>query len=322
MIPTPGDLARWAFWVPLRNALNPQRPAWISALSSTWRIRHALARDQRAAMATEFQLCFGTGSEALVSRAYEIGVQNHLEELLLGKLDPESWALHMRFEGWEHLEAARARGKGAIVLFPHAGNFMLMIAGVSFRVPYTQYAARGVPPEELAKSAPDLLRTNALARAARQAREQAEDSLPARFVSLETPVRHLYRCLADNEVVGIALEGRIGRRFEVVEFLGRQALLNPGPYKLAASTGASIVPGLCHVEDDGTNVCTFAPPVYGEDAQGLREACLREAVEPFLRSHPAAYGLWLAHCRLRAGVDDHPLFIDYARDERWRRHVS
>ncbi len=322
MIPTPGDLARWAFWVPLRSALDPQRPSWISALSTTWRIRHALARTQRAAMATELALSFGEGSEALVPRAYEIGVQNHLEELLLGKLDPQSWALHMRFNGWEHLEAARARGHGAIVLFPHAGNFMLMIAGVSFRVPYTQYAARGVPPVELARGAPDLLRTNALARAARQAREQAEDALPARFVSLETPVRHLYRCLAKNEVVGIALEGRVGRRFERVEFLGRQALLNPGPYKLAASTGASLVPTLCHVEADGTNVCTFAPPVHGEDAHVLREACLRQAVEPFLRNHPAAYGLWLAHCRLRAGVDDHPLFIDYALDERWRRHDS
>ncbi|MEE2751323.1 MAG: hypothetical protein VX519_07825, partial [Myxococcota bacterium] len=190
--------------------------------------------------------------------------------------------------------------------------------------PYTQYAARGVPPPELAAANPSLMRRSRLAVAAREARERSEDSLPAQFVTMDTSVRHLYRCLENNELVGIALEGRIGRRFEKVEFLGREALLNPGPYKLACSTGAALVPALCHSPANGRNVCTFRPPVFPEkrSPRELLEICLKQAVEPFLRSHPSDYGLWLAHCRMRAGVDDHPLFIDYARDERWRRHTG
>ena len=46
---------------------------------------------------------------------------------------------------------------------------------------------------------------------------------------------------------------------------------------------------------------------------------LTEAAEPWLRANPHAYGIWLLHCRLRADVDDHPFFVDYAPDDRWRR---
>ena len=44
-------------------------------------------------------------------------------------------------------------------------------------------------------------------------------------------------------------------------------------------------------------------------------------LEPWLREHPGEYGLWLAHCRQRSGVDDHPLFIDYAPDDRYKKHL-
>ena len=44
--------------------------------------------------------------------------------------------------------------------------------------------------------------------------------------------------------------------------------------------------------------------------------------EPWLRAHPEQYGIWLLHCRLRNAVDDHPLFIDQAPDDRWRKHLK
>ena len=94
-------------------------------------------------MAQELEACFGSPTEAWVREAYRMALRNHLEELLLGKLDAQTWQLHMRFEGREHLDAALKRGKGAILLNPHAGNFMLMIASVSLAgYPFTQYAQR------------------------------------------------------------------------------------------------------------------------------------------------------------------------------------
>ena len=130
---SPGDLARWAFWVPLRSVLSPENPQGVRLLASAWRVRHALSGAQKRAMDEEFQLCFGE-SQGLVAEAYRIGVQNHIEELLLGKLSAETWSNYMRFEGLENLEAARERGKGVIVLFPHAGNPEPRLAVPSARV--------------------------------------------------------------------------------------------------------------------------------------------------------------------------------------------
>ena len=173
-------------------------------------------------MAIELEACFGdTGNtDAWVENAYRMAMRNHLEELLLGKLTPDTWPLHMRFEGREHVDAALERGKGVILLNPHAGNFMMMIASVSLAgYPFTQYAARGLAPQEMAEDHPEILGHNRFREAARKAREESEDRLPANFISLSTPVRHLYRCLERNEVVGLAFYGRIGSRFVCTPFL-------------------------------------------------------------------------------------------------------
>ena len=296
-------------------------------MAQAWRVKKAFAGDQKALMATELEACFGAvgKTQEWINDAYRIMVRSHLEELLLGKLTKETWPLHMRFEGREHLDAALKRGNGAILLNPHAGNFMMMIASVSLAgYPFTQYAARGLPPEEMAKAHPEILGHNRFREAARRAREESEDRLPANFISLTTPVRHLFRCLERNEVVGLAFDGRIGSRFVCTPFLGRQALLNPGAYRMAATTGAALIPTLCSVPEEGPNVCTFGEPIWADKKRGWRgamEDVLQKGMEPWLKEHPGEYGLWLAHCRQRCGVDDHPLFIDYAPDDRYKKHL-
>lgn len=281
-------------------------------------------------MLQEVEACFGGAAESIdvesiVAEAYRMALRNHLEELLLGKLTAETWSKHMRFEGRDNLDSALERGKGVIMLNPHAGNFMLMIASVSLAgYPFTQYAARGLAPQDTAQAHPAVFGHNRFRESARRAREESEDRLPANFISLSTPVRHLYRCLARNEVVGLAFDGRIGSRFVARPFLGREALLNPGAYRMAASTGAAIVPTLCSVPKEGPNICTFGEPIFVDSKrgwQGAMDDVIYGAMEPWLRAHPSEYALWLAHCRIRAAVDDHPFFIDYAPDDRYKRHL-
>jgi KDO2-lipid IV(A) lauroyltransferase len=284
-------------------------------------------------MADEFSRCFGTDpddetSKAWVQDAFRIGFQNSLEELLLGKFDQDTWSNFMDISGKEHLDKALERGKGAIILFPHAGNVMLLIAAISYSgYPYTQYAARGLAPENVAADHPELLGHNKLREAVRIAREDNEDRMPAKFLTLEASARNLYRALSNNETVGIAFDGRIGSKFVKVPYLGREALLNPGPFRLAQSTGAAIVPAFCTAPPSKKNVLQFGSPMY-PDAKGnkdawkrLMESFLSDRIEPLIRQNPAEYGLWLAHCRMRASIDDHPFFIDYAPDDRYLKHV-
>jgi KDO2-lipid IV(A) lauroyltransferase len=316
---SPKDLAQWLFWVKLRGALDPERPEVLARFYPLWRAQYALARGQRARMADEYRRWLGHADDTLVQEAYRIAFRVHLEELLLGKLTPTNWRHWLTLADAGNLDAALARGKGAVLVFPHAGNFMLMHAVMGLTGHrYTQYAARGMAPPEVARAHADVFANNKWRREARAAREENEDRLPIRFISLDTSVRELYRCLARNELVGIAFDGRIGQRWAKVPYLDRTALLNPGPWRLAASTGAALVPTFLECPEAGPNVCRFGEPVWGGNAEALRTAAL-DTIQAWLRAHASHYGIWLAHCRERAAVDDHPFFLDYAPNDRWKR---
>lgn len=325
--PTPGDLARWAFWVPLRNLLDPARPEPVRHLHALWRLQYLAAGEGRALMADEYRRCFGDAYDAgglshLVAGAYRAAWRVHLEELLLGKLGPETVGEFMELRGLENLEEALSHGKGVVWLYPHAGAVMLMMAALVHKgFPYTQYAARGLPPAEVARDHPELLASNRLRERVRAVREANEDRLPANFVTLDQSARVLYRRLAANELVGIAYDGRIGTRWLPVPYLGRTALLSPGPYRLACSTGAAVVPAFCRTPVEGPAVCEIGRPLRprGRDWRELMDRHLA-VQEAWIRRWPEEYGIWLLHTRQRNDIDDHPMFIDQAvdaRHERW-----
>ncbi|MES2642932.1 MAG: lysophospholipid acyltransferase family protein [Myxococcota bacterium] len=318
----PGDVARWLFWVQARKLLPVDRPDVVRSVLPLWRLQHLAAGAGRALMADEYRRAFGEVGPNAVRDAYRVAFRAHYEELLLGKLTVDNWRSYLRFQDQAHLDAALARKKGAIILFPHAGNFMMMIAAVSLAgYPYTQYAARGLAPADVAAEHPELFGHNRYRAETRRVREESEDRLPARFLTMETPLRQLFRRLADNEIVGIAFDGRIGNKFMKVPYLGREALLNPGPYRMAIATGAAIVPTMVECPAEGPDICHFGAPIApdGHTPESLATAYVT-VVEQWLRAHPEQYGTWLLHCRLRNAVDDHPLFVDYAPDDRWRKY--
>jgi lauroyl/myristoyl acyltransferase len=323
----PRDLARWAFWVPFRDALDPERPDQLRRLWPLWRAAYRAGGAQRGRMEAEFRAVFGASMaprrlRALVRACYRVTFRVHLEELLMGKLSAATVDNFLDLRGQHNLERALERGRGAIILSAHAGSFMLPIASLSLKGwPYTQYAARGLPPEALAEAHPEALPTNRWQRQVIEVKESQEDRLPAKFITVRTPTREIFRRLGANELVALAFDGRMGNRWVRSPFLGRQALLNPGAYRLAASTGAAIIPTLCHSPDGATSVCQLGEPIIpeGKDWRPLMRRFLGEHADPFLRQHPEGYGTWLAHCRVRAAIDDHPLFVDYATDDRWKR---
>ena len=261
-------------------------------------------------MEEELQACFG---QAPLDEAWRIAWRIHAEELLLGRLDASTTPLYMQIEGREHLDRALAPGRGVVLVYPHCGNIMLMIAALAHAgYAYSQFAARGLAPEDVAQAHPQTFGHNRWRQAVREVREADEDRVLAEYV---THPRGLVRALARGGIVGIAFDGRLGSRFEAVTLLGRQALLSTGPWKLAARSGAALIPAFNLCPPDGPNRLILGPVAAGRDeALGWLQEHLRE--------HPGHYGLWLTHCRERRAVDDHPLFTDYAPDDRWRKWAA
>jgi len=309
---SPADLARWAFWVPFRDVLDAEKPRQLQRLYPLWRLQHVAARGQRDMMIDECTRCFpDEDPEELVREAYRVAFRVHFEELLLGKLDEQSWRNYMRIEGIENLERALDKRKGAVIAYPHAGNVMMMIAALAFSgYRYTQYAARGLAPKDVADANPEVFGHNRLREQVRETREANEDRLPASFLTLNEPVRELLRRLGRNELVGIAFDGRIGSKWREYDWLGRRALLNPGAFRIAAKTGAALMPVFNYCPKDDINVCAIGEPIWGKTPGEIAEKFL-EASGEMLRRQPGAYGIWLTHCRARKHVDDHPFFVDY-----------
>ncbi len=203
----PRDLARWGFWVPFRDALSPHRPEQLRRLWPLWRLAYRAGGAQRQRMAAELRAVLGPSAgprriDALVRDSYRVAFRVHLEELLMGKLCAETVDSFLELRGQDNLQRALDRGRGAIILSAHAGSFMLPIASLSLKgYPYTQYAARGLPPEELAEAHPEALPTNRWQRRVIEVKESHEDRLPANFITVRTPTRELFRRLRRNELV-------------------------------------------------------------------------------------------------------------------------
>ncbi len=322
---SPTDLARWLFWVHLRRVIRADRPRRLDAFHRLWRAQHASARDGRGLMAEEFSAILGAVPPGLVADAYRAGFRANASELLFDTLSAETAGQYLVVEGEEHLAAARAPGRGALILLPHAGAFFLMNAVLGYRgVPMTQYVARGVAPEEVARANPELLAATRWRVETREVREAAEDKLPVHFFSGRPARPHLMGCLERNEVITLCFDGRLSRQFALVPFLGREALLSPGPFQLAIASGSALIPAICHQPMTGPGVATLAPPLFpepGESWQALMARFFAGDIERLTRAHLADYGIYLVHCRRRRAVDDRPLFIDYAADTRWQHYI-
>lgn len=132
--------------------------------------------------------------------------------------------------GWEHVEAARAQGKGVIVLTPHFGCFELIGLYVAARLPMTCLYRR--PRWEFL----DILM--------HEGRERGQMKLaPADLGG----VRQLLKALKRGEIIGV-LPDQVpsNGEGEWVPFFGRLAYTMTLIGRLMESSSAAVV--MCHVE--------------------------------------------------------------------------
>lgn len=176
-----------------------------------------------------------------------------------------------RFEGWERLEAARARGRGVVLAVPHTGNFEVCGSRAS-RAGFPIHAVAGI--QLVRRWTPELRR------------RQERTGLPILPPGIAT-WRRIPRLLADNGVVALLVDGDVFRGGLVVDDFGAPARLPLGPAKLCARTGAALLPAYALRDASGHHVARFLEeiPVADLGVEGAtRELAARLA--PVLRTHP------------------------------------
>ena len=193
-----------------------------------------------------------------------------LPRIIAGDLDGE-----VTFRGLEHLDAARAAGRGVLVLTAHLGNYDQLAVAV---------ARTGYPVSLISKK----LRSAQVERFWMKQRAAAGLRI---FTRHDSP-RGILRALKENQLLGVILDQHAHRPNVIVEFFGRPAATMISLASLARSTGAAVVPVFTHRRDDGTHVVEALPPVPFEQ-RASREETLHvntqrytRLIEDAIRKHP------------------------------------
>lgn len=300
------DLARWGVATLVREGMPPEEPELVRLLSGIgWRAYAGSTPRRWAMMVDELRRTFGLSvrtAESAAREAYDVGLQARMEGLLVPRLGAGALADWVRVEGTVVAPA--------LVVYPHAGNVLMLVAALAAREPgLTVFSARGsaVPHRRSVSRVRETLVDRHLVRR----RDLEEARLPVRWVSTTGAVR---AALSAGGVVACAFDDRAWPGWRPARLCGREALLSPDPWVIAAELGVPVLPATVLREHDKTHLVTVGGPVEPE-----LDRYLRQHAEPWLRANPGHYGGWLVTCRTRAAQDDHPLFLDYAPDARWRR---
>ena len=183
----------------------------------------------------------------------------------------------IRYEGLKHYLEAKKAGRGILIATAHFGNWELSAFA---------HALMTEPMHVMIRP----LDNPALDKLVEQRRQLSGNQL----ISKRDAARAVLRALQANQAVGVLIDQNTSLEEGVfVDFFGTQACANTGFAKLAAHTGATIVPGFATwSESERRYVLRFHPPVpiTGDPREDTQR--LHTKLEEVIREHPGQW-LWI-----------------------------
>lgn len=183
----------------------------------------------------------------------------------------------IRCEGLEHFRDALNRGRGVMVATGHIGNWELSAFAHALMTGPMHVVVRPL----------DNPRLDALV--ARRRKLSGN-----RIIEKKDFARGILKALAANQAVGILIDQNSTPDVGVfADFFGIPACSNAGFARLAAHSGASVVPG-CALwsEDEGRYVLRFYPRVEMTGDVRADTQRLQTQLETIIRAHPDQW-LWI-----------------------------
>ena len=187
--------------------------------------------------------------------------------------------------GEEHLDAALAEGRGAVMALPHSGNWDM--AGVWMAQTYGRFTtvAERLKPESLYRRFIDY-----------------RESLGFEVIPLSggerPPFQLLSERLRDNKVVCLMAERDLTRSGIQVDFFGEPTRMPAGSAKLAIETGAALLPVHCWYDGDATQIDIDPPLDCASGDVGVITQALAGVFARNIAEHPADWHMlqpqWLA----------------------------
>ncbi len=195
----------------------------------------------------------------------------------------------IRYDGLEHFQGALSLGRGVMVATGHLGNWELSAFAHGLMTAPMHVVVRPL----------DNPRLDALV-----ARRRTLSG--NHIIEKKDFARGILKALADNEAVGILIDQNSSPEVGVfADFFGIPACCNAGFARLAAHSGAAVVPG-CALwsEEEKRYVLRFYPRIEMTGDVQADTQRLQTQLERIIRAHPDQW-LWI-HRRWKTRPPAHP----------------
>jgi KDO2-lipid IV(A) lauroyltransferase len=182
-------------------------------------------------------------------------------------------ALVQEWRGFEHITAARRRGKGGILITAHLGNWelggiLLALEGVPLTVVTLQEPATGLTQWREVYRKRLGIKTIAVG---------ASD--PFSFVGIVSALRR-------NEFVAMLVDRPYGAAALPVRFCGAETHFSAAPTLLWRHTGADVIPAFVLQKPGGRYVSLLAPPVPMDSDGAANAQRIATVFETIVRCNP------------------------------------
>ncbi len=201
--------------------------------------------------------------QAEVRRAFESYARYWIESFRLPALSRTEIRSRMWAEGLEHLDAALARGKGAILALPHLGGWDFGGAWLAIQGYPLTVVVEPVQPPELLEWFTAL---------------RSEVGLTVVPLGPDAGSAVL-RALRANRAVALLSDRYVGGSGVEVEFFGERTTLPAGPVTLALRAGVAVLPTAVYFEEHRGHMGLIRPPLVLNRSGSLRDDVARLTAE-------------------------------------------
>jgi KDO2-lipid IV(A) lauroyltransferase len=210
------------------------------------------------------------------------GVYRSIARLLVAfarfpDLNAQNISAAISYEGFEHYEEAKRRGKGVLFATAHLGNWELSAFAHALMAEPMNVVVRPL----------DNRRIDAVV-------ERYRARSGNHLIEKKEAARSIMKALARNEAVGILIDQNSSLDQGVfVDFFGTPACANVSFAKIAARSGAAVIPGFAlWCEKQRRYILRFYPIVEMTGDAQQDTARIHKILERVIREHPDQW-LWI-----------------------------
>jgi hypothetical protein len=141
-----------------------------------------------------------------------------------------------------------------------------------------------------------------------------EGNIPVNFINVATgpqSIRNSFNILKNNEILIFPSTGRGGNKWHTVKFMGRTALFNPFPFRMALKTGASLLPAFTICKGKETKI-KIEKPIYVRDGTTTKELLEQyiELLDSYTSRYPDHLLMYIYTVNRRAMLGGSKFFLD------------